>query len=49
MSVFVDRLYPRESAEFIVANGTNNIQLSQEGILKVAQLVRLHNSSFVII
>ncbi|EFO16807.2 hypothetical protein LOAG_11695 [Loa loa] len=39
MSVFVDRLYPRESAEFIVANGINNIELSQDGIVKVAELI----------
>uniref|UniRef100_A0A0R3S012 Queuosine 5'-phosphate N-glycosylase/hydrolase n=1 Tax=Elaeophora elaphi TaxID=1147741 RepID=A0A0R3S012_9BILA len=39
MSFFGDRLYPRESAEFIVTHGTNNIELSQEGVLKVAQLI----------
>ncbi|KAM3725343.1 Queuosine salvage protein [Dirofilaria immitis] len=39
MSLFADRLYPRESAEFIVANSTDNIELSQEGILKVAELI----------
>ncbi|VDK86380.1 unnamed protein product [Onchocerca ochengi] len=45
MSVFADRLYPRESAEFIVANSTSNMELCQEGILKVAQLI-IDNSDF---
>uniref|UniRef100_A0A2K6W0D4 Queuosine 5'-phosphate N-glycosylase/hydrolase n=1 Tax=Onchocerca volvulus TaxID=6282 RepID=A0A2K6W0D4_ONCVO len=45
MSVFADRIYPRESAEFIVANSTSNMELCQEGILKVAQLI-IDNSDF---
>ncbi|VDO46016.1 unnamed protein product, partial [Brugia timori] len=39
MSFFTNRLYPRGSAEFIVANDTTNIKLCQDGILKVAELI----------
>uniref|UniRef100_A0A915PZZ5 Queuosine 5'-phosphate N-glycosylase/hydrolase n=1 Tax=Setaria digitata TaxID=48799 RepID=A0A915PZZ5_9BILA len=39
MSIFADRLYPRESAEFIVANSNGDIELCQEGVLKVSELI----------
>ncbi|KAK6111332.1 hypothetical protein QQG55_43240 [Brugia pahangi] len=43
MSFFTNRLYPRGSAEFIVANDTTNIKLCQDGILKVAELIMKSN------
>lgn len=39
MSVLAGRLSPRETAGYVVANGSGQIKLSKEGVLNAAKLV----------